>query len=332
MTDHDYSMIETTVVNAKLHDARLVREMLARLGFKRTEVFDTAERATSHLAETSTDLLLVDCDGEPDLDAFALARSVRGDTSLPNPYAAIVVTTWEATRERVARTTNCGADALLIKPFSPRQLLDRIEGMIEARRRYVVTADYVGPDRRRSPREGARIPLFDVPNTLRLKAVGMWNKVSPRTMIADANALISEQRFLRAGIQVGFLVEYAAPGSNGVADRSAIDHIARVPRVLEDMARRVPYDRKAALEGHMGAIIDLVRRVSVEGEVDTRADWAALRDRADKLVVAIDPDRDPNDIRREIKTAVVAYTARLEALLQARAGGDRTTSDGGSVS
>jgi len=319
MAGHDYSMIETIIVNSKIHDGRLVRDMLTRLGFKKTEVFDAAERAQAHVAGTLPDLLLFDCDGEPDLDAFAMARAVRNDVSSPNPYAGIVVTTWEATRERVARATNCGADALLIKPFSPRQLLDRITGMIEARRRYVVTADYVGPDRRRSPREGARIPLIDVPNTLRLKAVGMWDKVQPRTMIADANAMISEQRFLRAGVQIGFLIEFAAPRPGRAADRSALDHIRRVPGVLEEMARRAPADRAAVVGRHEGPITELVARLTEAGEVEMNAEWAALRERSDQLTAEIDPDRDPNDIRREIKTAVVAYSARLEALLQARA-------------
>lgn len=321
MADNDYSMIETTIVNPKIHDGRLAREMLARLGFKRTEVFDSAARARAHLADVGADLLILDADAETDFNPFAFAREVRNDTKLPNPYVAMVVTTWEATRDRVARVTNCGADSMLIKPFSPRQLLDRVEALIEGRRRYVVTADYVGPDRRRQPREGARIPLIDVPNTLRLKAVGMWSRVTPRQMIADANTLVAEQRFLRSGIQVGFLIEYAAPTSERPADRGALDHVARVPVVLEEMGKRAPADRVPLFERHAGPLSDLARRVVEAGE-DCPSDlWDELRRRTDALVREIDPERDVADIKREIKTAVVAYSARIEALLQARAAG-----------
>ena len=57
---------------------------------------------------------------------------------------------------------------------------------------FVVTSDYVGPDRRKQKRGSPKIPMFEVPNSLREKVAGSWNQrrfeQEIETAVSDLNA------------------------------------------------------------------------------------------------------------------------------------------------
>ena len=66
---------------------------------------------------------------------------------------------------------NSGADDLLLRPFSTALLGSRIEAHIERRKGFVITTDYVGPDRRkRRQARRSNAEMFDPPNSLKMKA------------------------------------------------------------------------------------------------------------------------------------------------------------------
>ena len=105
----------------------------------------------------------------------------------------------------------------------------------------MVTSDFIGPDRRKSPRDGSPIPLLEVPNTLRMKATSSFAKVNPHALIERSIRDINEHKLLRQAFQAAFLIEFAVPAlSEGKADRMALDHLQRVGPVLEDIVHRLP--------------------------------------------------------------------------------------------
>jgi hypothetical protein len=63
-----------------------------------------------------------------------------------------------------------GADDLLLRPFSTAVLGSRIETHIERRKGFVITTDYVGPDRRKDSNRPSSVELFEPPNSLKMKA------------------------------------------------------------------------------------------------------------------------------------------------------------------
>lgn len=326
MQDYDLSNVEVVVVDSQLHAVRLVREMLNRVGIKKTEVFDSVDGALSFMAGSAPDLVLIDCEGALESDAFRLVRAIRNDMTVQNPYAGIVITVWQATQNHVLKMTNAGADAMLVKPFSPRQILDRITALVESRKKFVVTSDFVGPDRRKQPREGAQIPLFDVPNTLLMKAINRPELAQARQLIARANATINAQKCMRAGVQVGFLVEYASAGlTSSPIDRWALDHVARVPIVLDDLERRLCDELRRKAEPVCQEVREKAGQVvsaAESGAVGT-ATVEGLRETAQRLMAALDPERPIDAIVHEVRTAAAAYAVRLEAMSLAKAASSR---------
>lgn len=322
MPAYDLSNVEVAVIDTQSNTLRLLRDVLARLGVKKIELYDSVTHAAQLLTGGAPDVVLVDCDGPHESEAFRFIRTFRNEPETPNPYAIVIVTTWQATPGQLMRTTNSGADDLISKPLSPKQLQERLHLLIDARKKFVVTADYTGPDRRKSPREGVQMPLIDVPNTLRLKALGRWPAGNLKQLMDDAARRVNVQKRLRGAIQVSFLIEYAVPGlSARPAQKSAIEHVSRVPGIVEDMQRRLtgaPNPSAAeTLCRALKAISEKLCSTAEQGRVDP-GELTQARKLADELMHSVDSERPLEDMKREVASAVAGYRSRLEQLTQAK--------------
>ena len=100
-----------------------------------------------------------------------MIQQLRQGAAGYNPFIVIIVTAWEKSIALITRVVNSGADDLLLRPFSTALLGARIEAHIERRKGFVITTDYVGPDRRQRCRPRRQdVEMFDPPNSLKMKA------------------------------------------------------------------------------------------------------------------------------------------------------------------
>ena len=81
----------------------------------------------------------------------AMIQALRQGATGYNPFIVIIVTAWENNNALVGRVINSGADDLLLRPFSTAVLGNRIRTHVERRKGFVITSEYVGPDRRNDP-------------------------------------------------------------------------------------------------------------------------------------------------------------------------------------
>ena len=216
MPDNDLSQIECVLFEPETNVRHLLRDALGRLRIKNLQVFGHMEDVWKAFQGSNPDLLIADATS-PDSETFKLVQSVRHSVVGGNPFLGIIITAFHPTAALLTKVTNCGADALLAKPVAFRQIQDRITALIEQPRNFVVTSDFIGPDRRKSPRESSQTPLLEVPNTLRIKATGSFAKANPQALIERSVRDINEQKLLRQAFQAAFLIEFAAPAlSKGV--------------------------------------------------------------------------------------------------------------------
>lgn len=75
-----------------------------------------------------------------------------------DPFTPIIAVLSEASPGTVRRGVDSGADDLLIHPWSEGYLDQRLQNIIHNRKPFVVTSDYVGPDRRSVRRPGPQAP------------------------------------------------------------------------------------------------------------------------------------------------------------------------------
>ncbi len=92
-------------------------------------------------------------------------------TSPHNPFAIIVVTAWTPSAALTTEILSAGADGILLRPFSAALLDQRIRTHVLQQKPFIVTNDYIGPERRAVGRPSSAAS-FTPPNSLRTKIEG----------------------------------------------------------------------------------------------------------------------------------------------------------------
>ncbi len=101
----------------------LVRSYLEREGYS-VLVADTGQRALEATERAGPDLVVLDLK-LPDLPGEEVARTIRSHSDLP-----IIMLTAKAGEEDRVAGLHLGADDYLVKPFSPRELVARVEAVL----------------------------------------------------------------------------------------------------------------------------------------------------------------------------------------------------------
>lgn len=113
-----------------VEDEKPIREMIAfglrRAGYEVTEAEDTAE-ARARIADRRPDLLLVDW-MLPDQSGLELTRQIKRDRDTQE--LPIIMLTARAEEADKVAGLECGADDYVTKPFSPRELVARINAVL----------------------------------------------------------------------------------------------------------------------------------------------------------------------------------------------------------
>lgn len=215
-----------------------IRNILFNSGFRDVRLCTGLADAERQLALVTPDLLIGECEFA-DGELASLVSSLRHHKVGENPFLSVIALTWTPTQEMVRSIINSGVDDLLTKPISSNHLLERIRILIEARRPFVVTSDYVGPDRHVSSIRENTVPLIDAPNTLKIKASGKKTKGDATDTINSAIMVVDRMKLERHAIQIGGLVELIVPGleKDGV-NQTVRAYFDRLLVVAEDTSRR----------------------------------------------------------------------------------------------
>jgi two-component system cell cycle response regulator DivK len=110
------------VVEDQLDNRQILHDLLEHAGYEVIEVGD-GEAALPAAIEHHPDLILMDIQ-LPKLDGYEATRRIKADPTL-NHIPIIVVTSYALGGDE-ARALAAGCDAYVVKPYSPRALLDKV--------------------------------------------------------------------------------------------------------------------------------------------------------------------------------------------------------------
>jgi DNA-binding response OmpR family regulator len=166
----NYETADTLVYDPVASHRNATRAVLYTLGFRNIETVGTLDAFGDSIRKSAPDLALCETQGA-DAELCDMIQQLRqGADGHPNPFLVIIVTAWEKTQALVSRVLNSGADDLVLRPFSTALLGQRIDLHIERRKHFVITHDYVGPDRRSDTSRASTADPFLPPNSLKMKA------------------------------------------------------------------------------------------------------------------------------------------------------------------
>jgi len=184
-----YDLAEILVCDPVASHRAATRSALYSLGCRHIEISGTLSDFLEALEARPPDLALCEAQvGESDL--CGAIRDLRHSDRCYNPFALIIVTAWAPSASFTKEILRSGADGLLMRPFSAALLDQRIRTHVVHQKPFIVTDDYIGPERRSAGRSQGALSVAP-PNSLKTKVEG---RTDPDQAARRFNAVLRAAR------------------------------------------------------------------------------------------------------------------------------------------
>lgn len=217
-----------------------VKSSLYTEGYRTFEEVTDGSRLEDAIVMGDPDLIIADA-GMEGVDVCTLGYRLRHHELTVNPFIPFIVMGKMVDKSMVKKVINSGADHFLVKPWKEGELEDRVTMLIHSRKAFVVTTEYIGPDRRTKQRkaEGEVVPLLHVPNALHAKVVENMPAEKFQQSVDDMADTVNEHKVGRHAQQILWLANKILPVYSGSgADQMLPNYLDRMIYVTEDMSRR----------------------------------------------------------------------------------------------
>ncbi len=233
-------IVDVLLVDPDHNTGQSIRKILYDTGFRNLRLGRTLTELRDALVVSMPDLLIAETE-LPDGDFCELIQAIRNHEIGTNQFLPVIALTDNPTSDMVKTVIECGADALLAKPLSAAQVLEHVGVLIRERNPFIVTSDYVGPDRRRAGKRKGDFPMLEVPNSLKVKATGRQEEMDAiQRAVDEAIADVNLRKLERHAAQIAVLVDKIVPDlERGVVDEPVQQFLKRLLYVVEDTSRRM---------------------------------------------------------------------------------------------
>jgi DNA-binding NarL/FixJ family response regulator len=315
--------VDILLVDAEVQLRAGLRNILMQEGYRGIRDVSTVSGARDKIRESPPDLVVVDSQ-MPDGDSIAMIEDIRFKRLGANPFLTIMVMIWSPNREMVDRILKCGVDDLVVRPNAPMKVMERINYLAGNRQPFVVTSEYIGPDRGgRKKKEGEEhdladdVPRIEVPNTLGAKAAGeQIDYVELQEMVSSAMHEINDQRLRRHSLRIADIVDKIVPAYQKNNVTPAIQkEVAQLSNISKEISERL-------LNSDFEHVTDLCETLdSVMSSIcrDPRnpdpRDVDLLKAISDAIVVSFNPEKASAEFSAEVTQMVrEKYSKRQEEI------------------
>jgi DNA-binding NarL/FixJ family response regulator len=194
------------------------------------------------LKSSVVDMLVAD-DNLSELFVGELVRDIRRGELHEHPFPLVIMLAHRQEEKDLRALMDCGPDAIVLTPVSVAELARKIDSLAAGRKQFVITRDYIGPDRRSAPRAGAAPALtLEAPNPL---GAG----VDRGAFHAALDRAKSDLKVKRTECTLGQLAWAMKSGNSS--------DLAEMVPLVEHLAETAPNPKfKAAANGLAGAMRD----------------------------------------------------------------------------
>lgn len=171
-----------------------------------------------------------------------LMQKIRHGVCGKNPFLSILVVTEHDDDDFLDSFRNAGCDDILQKPFSLQDLTEKINSLCHAKRSFVVTRNYAGPDRPHLRDEnGKNAPHFSPPNTLGAKVLKQIKDERIEDALKKGVSRFNELKMERLLVQLAWLLDRINPEKGEPFDIFFM--LEQIETVLEDLTIRAENSR-----------------------------------------------------------------------------------------
>jgi DNA-binding response OmpR family regulator len=309
MAEMDFQRAAVLLFDPVHVNLRTTRYALNELGFKSIETCSVVDEFQRLLRENSWDLIVAESSSHK-FDLFKLIRMIRRGEATPNPYAIIALTSWVRDGAHVRKAIESGADDVIVRPFSTQFAEERMRTMVRNRKAFVITSDYVGPDRRSGDRAAMDKDAVIVPNTLRAKADGDEDQLQQAYQeIRDTKKKIEGERIRRLAMRIVVTAELQFDSKAGPATAYDPADMMRTSRELRDQLEQAGrYEAVQVADG----LIDHARNFK-NPEERTVKNFRLAKELAIGAFAAYADGQSIEKAKNEISSTVKALRKRLSS-------------------
>lgn len=208
-TDVRFDDVRLFLCDPRIQVRNSLRMALNDAGIRSKNIWEGGDLdAITHAVADPNGPDIVICDVTDTTDeACQIFNAIRHNELGTNPFICIISVAWSPNHALVGKVIDSGADLIVAAPISPALILDRIGSLVHSRKPFVVTSDYVGPDRRMLEERESEIEMFEVPNSLRDKALGQFDPNRIKREIEATRATINDQKIDRQAMELSFLAD-----------------------------------------------------------------------------------------------------------------------------
>ncbi len=306
-----FESAETLIYDPVSANRAATRAALYNLGFRRIETVATLEALNECILHRPPDLALCEAQGA-ESELCSMIQTLRQGGTGYNPFVVIIVTAWENHNSLVSRVVGSGADDLLLRPFSTAVLGNRIRTHVERRKSFVITSEYVGPDRRKPDARTPDERAFDPPNSLKMKVqdrlTGEQANQRLDAQLKKARAMLNSEKLKRDAFQICVLwrlMQDEAPGSG----KYDVD-LTRLRDVTRAVARRSLDANFEAAGQWCDSVLAAID--GLEAGVERSASMHLLGHAALNLIQVFSPETARSEHLSDIDATVEAVRRRTE--------------------
>ncbi len=240
-----------------------------------------------HLSRTDPDLLITALD-EGAWDTADLIRQIRNSTLGRNPFMVVITLLQSPSPSLVGRAVTAGTDDLLLAPWLGRLVLDRLDNFAQGRKPFLITHDYIGPERRSFYRDGQPAPpTIEVPNPVQWLSAGNDDRAVFRRKIEQALEMVNLRKIKSCGGQLRFFADRAVENFAKGGHAAILPTIRALLDAADEMVRRAAdTDFAPAIELTSG-LRALCTRLLREDRPPRKEEVAVLPSLADAVVNAL---------------------------------------------
>ena len=143
-----FSAASILVVIEQTFLRNIVRDILRGVGITQIYIAGSGEEGIAQVMAWKPDLIFIQWN-MGDMQGPDFARWVRTSPESVNQETSIIMLTSNCSRESVSLARDAGITELIAKPVVPEQLLSRLQSALADKRKFIRSARFVGPDRRR---------------------------------------------------------------------------------------------------------------------------------------------------------------------------------------
>ncbi len=312
MSDLDLQSLDRVVAFIGEPDEAIrkeLRQILSHAGLKQISAHGTLNNLRMLVDKMAPDIILISDDLDPGV--FDFIRDIRHNRLGKNPFVLITTLVAPSHVDAVKLAMQAGTDDIIIKPVKEEQLLQRLKRVTMNRSAFVVTSDYLGPDRRAKNRPSA-IRRINVLNTMLEKANGKDVDLNNIQDAVDGSMTdVLQARLDSHGYRLGFVTNlileaYKTKQVTEDLHQKLID----VVDILRDAAKTAERVEEREVAILCGSLTKDVEAIAGRYTNPTDKDIDLIQKLSRAVVAAVKPKATPEKLEQETLQATENYQQR----------------------